>query len=119
MFILVTDLSNFQSLVFSFFFFLMIRRPPRSTLFPYTTLFRSLGRKPEAVEVHMNLHRPRCDPPKGRTHVTNLHPERSRNHPEPGREHNRIPGTRPAGLPHACLSSPKRSLFIKGIIRVF
>src|SRR3989441_12384876 len=27
---------------FSFFFFLMIRRPPRSTLFPYTTLFRSL-----------------------------------------------------------------------------
>src|SRR2546426_5104026 len=26
---------------FGFFFFLMIRRPPRSTLFPYTTLFRS------------------------------------------------------------------------------
>src|SRR5256885_16313123 len=26
----------------TFFFFLMIRRPPRSTLFPYTTLFRSL-----------------------------------------------------------------------------
>src|SRR5256886_8777856 len=25
----------------SYFFFLMIRRPPRSTLFPYTTLFRS------------------------------------------------------------------------------
>src|SRR5258707_7015298 len=30
--------------LFFFFFFLMIRRPPRSTLFPYTTLFRSLGR---------------------------------------------------------------------------
>src|SRR6266853_4803355 len=28
---------------FLFFFFLMIRRPPRSTLFPYTTLFRSLS----------------------------------------------------------------------------
>src|SRR5258708_34654126 len=28
-------------LSFLFFFFLMIRRPPRSTLFPYTTLFRS------------------------------------------------------------------------------
>src|SRR2546430_13232184 len=27
--------------IFVFFFFLMIRRPPRSTLFPYTTLFRS------------------------------------------------------------------------------
>src|SRR2546421_2860350 len=28
--------------MFLSFFFLMIRRPPRSTLFPYTTLFRSL-----------------------------------------------------------------------------
>src|SRR6266496_3789085 len=28
-----------------FFFFLMIRRPPRSTLFPYTTLFRSQRRR--------------------------------------------------------------------------
>src|SRR5436853_1343118 len=28
---------------FCFFFFFMIRRPPRSTLFPYTTLFRSLA----------------------------------------------------------------------------
>src|SRR2546426_8118832 len=46
----------------SFFFFLMIRRPPRSTLFPYTTLFRSptgqrrglrasVERAPELVEV--------------------------------------------------------------------
>src|SRR5437870_9086966 len=36
---------SFSCLLFSFlffsFFFLMIRRPPRSTLFPYTTLFRS------------------------------------------------------------------------------
>src|SRR3712207_7541983 len=30
------------------FFFLMIRRPPRSTLFPYTTLFRSEGVVPAA-----------------------------------------------------------------------
>src|SRR2546422_6050996 len=29
-------------MIFLLFFFLMIRRPPRSTLFPYTTLFRSL-----------------------------------------------------------------------------
>src|SRR5579871_7006985 len=34
------DLSDFCFLSV-FFFFLMIRRPPRSTLFPYTTLFRS------------------------------------------------------------------------------
>src|SRR2546426_5164160 len=32
---------------FIFFFFLMIRRPPRSTLFPYTTLFRSAGKTPK------------------------------------------------------------------------
>src|SRR2546427_4231024 len=31
------------------FFFLMIRRPPRSTLFPYTTLFRSTGGSTNAV----------------------------------------------------------------------
>src|SRR3954466_9658996 len=30
-----------RALEYTFFFFLMIRRPPRSTLFPYTTLFRS------------------------------------------------------------------------------
>src|SRR5687767_15808637 len=31
--------------IYLFFFFLMIRRPPRSTLFPYTTLFRSPSRR--------------------------------------------------------------------------
>src|SRR5688572_32858989 len=37
------SISTFSPLppLFPFFFFLMIRRPPRSTLFPYTTLFRS------------------------------------------------------------------------------
>src|SRR5438552_7099454 len=45
--ILLTHYSfNFLIIILStcilpFFFFLMIRRPPRSTLFPYTTLFRS------------------------------------------------------------------------------
>src|SRR2546425_12334540 len=38
-FIFFFHLSCYNS--FCFFFFLMIRRPPRSTLFPYTTLFRS------------------------------------------------------------------------------
>src|SRR5471030_3458695 len=33
----------FFAVFFFVFFFLMIRRPPRSTLFPYTTLFRSLA----------------------------------------------------------------------------
>src|SRR3712207_6945524 len=35
-FVIIQDL-----VIYIFFFFLMIRRPPRSTLFPYTTLFRS------------------------------------------------------------------------------
>src|SRR3712207_6879278 len=37
------------------FFFLMIRRPPRSTLFPYTTLFRSLVRL-DALAAHERQH---------------------------------------------------------------
>src|SRR5688572_31544569 len=39
--------SFYSYFIFFFFFFLMIRRPPRSTLFPYTTLFRS--RTPAAI----------------------------------------------------------------------
>src|SRR5215216_7248684 len=38
------------SLFFPSFFFLMIRRPPRSTLFPYTTLFRSF---PDDAKHHL------------------------------------------------------------------
>src|SRR5256885_14032039 len=40
---------SFLHLFFFFFFFLMIRRPPRSTLFPYTTLFRSQAHDPGNV----------------------------------------------------------------------
>src|SRR5207253_10849650 len=42
----------FHSLIF-LFFFLMIRRPPISTLFPYTTLFRSY---PHAKDIYPHLH---------------------------------------------------------------
>src|SRR2546430_16670358 len=44
------------------FFFLMIRRPPRSTLFPYTTLFRSLR---EVIDIGGN------DEPTKRDFVAN------------------------------------------------
>src|SRR3712207_8776716 len=37
------------------FFFLMIRRPPRSTLFPYTTLFRSLKPKRNIYKNRMGM----------------------------------------------------------------
>src|SRR5256885_7098455 len=40
---------------FLFFFFLMIRRPPRSTLFPYTTLFRSPRLREEAHELYREV----------------------------------------------------------------
>src|SRR3712207_9174770 len=36
-----SDMCLLVSVLSNYFFFLMIRRPPRSTLFPYTTLFRS------------------------------------------------------------------------------
>src|SRR5436309_15473446 len=51
--------------IISLFFFLMIRRPPRSTLFPYTTLFRSCRRDLERrrnarLVLSGSLPRPRC-----------------------------------------------------------
>src|SRR5689334_24200571 len=38
-----------------YFFFLMIRRPPRSTLFPYTTLFRSHAQTLVGMRLQANL----------------------------------------------------------------
>src|SRR2546430_5414515 len=40
-------LHRYDHIALYFFFFLMIRRPPRSTLFPYTTLFRSRSEAPD------------------------------------------------------------------------
>src|SRR3712207_7268773 len=41
-----------------YLFFLMIRRPPRSTLFPYTTLFRSPDGCPDSTRFRLHLERP-------------------------------------------------------------
>src|SRR3712207_8724775 len=60
------------------FFFLMIRRPPRSTLFPYTTLFRSRRRGAT------------CPRPR------RLRELRVR-HPLDGHRHERRPGAEPGG----------------------
>src|SRR6266480_5754808 len=53
----------FLVFLFLFFFFLMIRRPPRSTLFPYTTLFRSRSpcRPPPGLDTRLRRHRPRSE----------------------------------------------------------
>src|SRR5687768_18270653 len=61
------------------FFFLMIRRPPRSTLFPYTTLFRSLrtsGRSPRSSAG--GRHRPPDRGRRGRTDPPPRSPPRPR-----------------------------------------
>src|SRR5215216_3279461 len=56
--------------LYIFFFFLMIRRPPRSTLFPYTTLFRSRPR---------GAHRPGPRPPdRPRERIASGHSRRNR-----------------------------------------
>src|SRR6185437_16692797 len=52
---------------FIFFFFLMIRRPPRSTLFPYTTLFRSMM----TLEWHVPLGP--VEPPSGHRVRSEVH----------------------------------------------
>src|SRR2546427_2949058 len=49
-----------------FFFFLMIRRPPRSTLFPYTTLFRSPSPCAESWAPPLPASRRGCPPPPDR-----------------------------------------------------
>src|SRR3712207_2617727 len=43
-------------------FFLMIRRPPRSTLFPYTTLFRSANGSERVASYERHTHLVACDP---------------------------------------------------------
>src|SRR5689334_25162392 len=53
-------ISPATCLIYSLFFFLMIRRPPRSTLFPYTTLFRSCCRGRTRVRRRPTRRRPRC-----------------------------------------------------------
>src|SRR5947207_15820444 len=51
-------------LFFFSFFFLMIRRPPRSTLFPYTTLFRS--RSKEGIGQRLKFYDRLCGAPQSR-----------------------------------------------------
>src|SRR5947199_9919393 len=52
MYIVCFFLATSLAFMFFLFFFLMIRRPPRSTLFPYTTLFRSLSGSEWRGQIH-------------------------------------------------------------------
>src|SRR5690349_24249013 len=67
----------------------MIRRPPRSTLFPYTTLFRSLGRSAHIAPVRR---RPRTHRRRGRSTGPRGEPHRG---PVVGSRHAHAAGARP------------------------
>src|SRR2546427_13069533 len=69
-------IRRFGVLSFRLFFFLMIRRPPRSTLFPYTTLFRSRGVPVGLPAGHLH----RRGPPLGRGLRRLPRPQRSEEH---------------------------------------
>src|SRR3954462_16040376 len=62
-----------HSLLSLLFFFLMIRRPPRSTLFPYTTLFRSGGRVPGHARGSPVLGLPPGPPDRKSTRLNSSH----------------------------------------------
>src|SRR6266581_8480384 len=64
---------NLYLFLYSFFFFLMIRRPPRSTLFPYTTLFRSRRPPPLGHQRH-GAARPGRRPDRKSTRLNSSHP---------------------------------------------
>src|ERR1035441_9846571 len=59
------------------FFFLILRRPPRSTLFPYTTLFRSTPGKTKAgkhgISFQVDLHLPAVRPDRKSTRLNSSH----------------------------------------------
>src|SRR5437667_2775423 len=63
--------NTFRRLCLSFFF-LMIRRPPRSTLFPYTTLFRSRRPQEAARQYHRRLHARAQTRPRSEEHTSEL-----------------------------------------------
>src|SRR5438874_13694772 len=65
------------------FFFLVVRRPPRSTLFPYTTLFRSYRQAgagaagPRAASAQRDHHLPRLVTDRKSTRLNSSHVESS------------------------------------------
>src|SRR5574340_1457187 len=59
------------------FFFLMIRRPPRSTLFPYTTLFRSGGRQRSERHGTRPLYQPGARQDRKSTRLNSSHQKSS------------------------------------------
>src|SRR6266849_7414257 len=61
----------FDNSTYVYFFFLMIRRPPRSTLFPYTTLFRSRAARPQRPTTSA-MRRSTCTRTRSEEHTSEL-----------------------------------------------
>src|SRR5260221_14109544 len=64
--------SGCPMLAYLFFFFLMIRRPPRSTLFPYTTLFRSTAAAAIITGMIVRPHKPEQRVVRSEEHTSEL-----------------------------------------------
>src|SRR2546422_8457368 len=75
--LLLSSMDRCYSRTFLLFFFLMIRRPPRSTLFPYTTLFRSPRTAMRGDGVRLEKEKP---PTSEVGEFAHAHPERSEEH---------------------------------------
>src|SRR6266508_5572906 len=71
MFVLICTEESFCPIFICLFFFLMLRRPPRSTLFPYTTLFRSRFPGP-MLTVHLVPRMPHRRKPRSEEHTSEL-----------------------------------------------
>src|SRR3712207_8452571 len=104
-----------------YFFFLMIRRPPRSTLFPYTTLFRSRVLVPEvplhpapAGEQVPPQHLPRQLVVRGRVRIVVRHDPRVR---RPDRKSTRLNSSH-ANISYAvfCLKKKKDTALVGSFI---
>src|SRR3712207_9347783 len=80
-----------------FLFFLMIRRPPRSTLFPYTTLFRSEPPPPDRNGAPGDLSLLGIRAREHRLRAARRHPRRGHRGSEE-REHPRIPRRAAGGV---------------------
>src|SRR6266542_4365786 len=71
---------SFYISFFLFFVFLMIRRPPRSTLFPYTTLFRSLDHLRDRQHRDQQIERPHQRPNRQERSIDHVPPWERRQH---------------------------------------
>src|SRR6266542_6791682 len=92
----------------------MIRRPPRSTLFPYTTLFRSRGACAQYRLAHRLLLRLRrvAEPGEGRGH----HASRARLRPLPDHPHAAVAASRCRGILQAVPQPPDIAVIGGGIV---